>query len=95
MLVIFYFNFIYFSLGVFNWCLLYPFDTLKTIIQGDLSGKKIKQIDVAKKLFKEGGYRAFYRGFNVTVIRAFFQNGLIFEINEICQNYFIAMNKDI
>ena len=68
---------------------------MKTIIQGDLSGKKIKQIDIAKKLYAEGGYRAFYRGFNITVVRAFLQNGLIFEINEICQNYFISLSKDI
>jgi len=93
---IFIFIFIYFYVkGILNWCITYPFDTIKTIIQGDLSDKKLKQIDVAKILLRKSGIKAFFRGFNTTAIRAFFQNGLIFELNEICQNYFIKLDKDI
>lgn len=70
-------------------------DTIKTIIQGDLTDNKLKQKDVIKKVYRESGYRGFFRGFNTTAVRAFFQNGVIFELNEICQNYFIKLNKDI
>ena len=72
---------------------MFPFDTVKTIIQGDLSGEKLRQIDVIKKLYREGGIKAFYRGINITVIRAFFQNGLIFNVNEICQDYFLKLSQ--
>ena len=60
-----------------------------------MSDKKIRQIDICKKLFNENGYKPFFRGFGVTVVRAFFQNGIIFELNEICQDYFIKLNKNI
>lgn len=79
--------------GILNWSALFPFDTVKTVIQGDLSGKRIKQIDVIKRLFREGGIKAFYRGIGITVIRAFFQNGIIFNINELCHDYFTKLSK--
>lgn len=81
--------------GILNWGITYPFDTIKTIIQGDLTDNKLKQIDVIKKLFRESGYKGFFRGFNTTIIRGFLQNGLIFELNDLCQNYFIKLKKDI
>ena len=61
------------------WSIAYPFDFLKTQLQGQivLKGEQDKALGafrLAQKLLAEHGIAHFYKGFHVQLIRAFPQN---------------------
>lgn len=59
------------------WIIPFPFDTIKSRMQ--VSGDKLKPI--VQKLMKEG-FKSFYKGVGITVIRALPSNGITFTVYE-------------
>lgn len=60
----------------------YPFDVIKTTIQGKPTETTPKQYDMLKKIVKQDGARGLFRGFSVTIIRGFIANAFTFYTNE-------------
>jgi hypothetical protein len=57
--------------GACAWICNYPFDTLKTVIQGRTTTQKgISMGDAFRTIWKSGGVRAFYRGVTASTGRA-------------------------
>jgi len=51
------------SAGILSAYITHPIDTIKTVIQGDISGAKYRGIlDCGRDLYATGGIRTFYRG---------------------------------
>ncbi|KAK7294190.1 hypothetical protein RJT34_17075 [Clitoria ternatea] len=71
--------------GVASWIFCYPFDVVKTRLQGQTpSSIKYKGIyDCFRKSVKEDGYSVLWRGLGTAVTRAFVVNGAIFSAYEI------------
>lgn len=59
--------------GITSWVSTYPFDVIKTKQQADGAGRYLYNgiIDCSVKSYKQEGLVAFFRGFNVTLLRAF------------------------
>ncbi|KAL5073031.1 hypothetical protein RYX36_012015 [Vicia faba] len=72
------------SAGVASWVCCYPFDVVKTRLQGQtLSAIKYKGIyDCFAKSVKEEGYQVLWRGLGTAVSRAFVVNGAVFAAYE-------------
>jgi len=71
--------------GATTWAAIYPFDIIKTRIQTapmdtPLSERRIWKI--GKDIVRNEGLRSLFRGLNVTVLRAFPVNGIIFPVYE-------------
>ncbi|CAG7720959.1 unnamed protein product, partial [Allacma fusca] len=64
--------------GVASWIACFPMDVVKTRLQSDTQGKYMGTIDCIRKTMATEGYRAFFRGLNSTVIRAFPTNAATF-----------------
>eukprot|EP00026_Physarum_polycephalum_P014513 Phypoly_transcript_15035.p1 GENE.Phypoly_transcript_15035~~Phypoly_transcript_15035.p1 ORF type:complete len:177 (+),score=5.78 Phypoly_transcript_15035:398-928(+) len=68
--------------GIAFWCSVYPFDVLKSTLQADSVDKSRRvytgAFDCAKKIYKANGLRAFWRGFQTCLIRAFPVNAISF-----------------
>ncbi|KAF9104061.1 hypothetical protein BGX27_010258 [Mortierella sp. AM989] len=69
--------------GITGWLSTYPSDVIKTRIQAQHDSiPKAQQFrgmwDCARHMYKEEGYRVFFRGINATVIRAFPCNAATF-----------------
>ena len=71
-----------------TWGSTYPFDTVKTIMQGSKCGENLKQMEVFNTLIYNYGIVSLYKGLTTTLIRAFFTNAVIFYVNELCQSFF-------
>jgi solute carrier family 25 carnitine/acylcarnitine transporter 20/29 len=71
--------------GVVTWAISYPFDTLKTIIQGQKV--KMTQLQAFKIVQAERGIAGLFDGLKPALIRAYFANAIIFYTNEICHCY--------
>ncbi|KAH3903098.1 organic acid transporter SCDLUD_000710 [Saccharomycodes ludwigii] len=57
--------------GCLLWCMVYPIDVVKSIIQtSDLRNKNIKMTTVFSNLYKEVGWKGLFKGFGPTIIRA-------------------------
>lgn len=58
--------------GLCFWFLIYPIDFIKTTIQTDnLANRNFKGIlDVFNQKMKEGGFRTFYKGYLICLLRA-------------------------
>ena len=54
--------------GLNSWIFIYPQDKIKTIIQNTTADKKIG--DVFKEIRLNEGYKGFYRGFSLCLMRA-------------------------
>lgn len=67
------------------WLFTYPFDTVKTIIQGGDINNKIKQKEVFRNLINKYGYKSLCKGLTPTLSRGFITNAVVFYVNEICQ----------
>ncbi len=59
--------------GLANWMTAYPFDVVKSKMQNDsMSSPSFTAMRQAfLSVFREGGIRAFYRGYSVVIVRAF------------------------
>jgi len=74
--------------GVFAGFVTHPFDTAKTIMQGDLSGTSMR--DIMKDLYQSGGVQNFYRGFTfrtATIAVGFFVIGEVKEVIPYLMNW--------
>ncbi len=69
--------------GIGLWSVGYPFDTIKTRIQTDPEYVKLGVRRGLAHLYAHGGVQALYRGFGVTLLRAFPANATIFAIYEL------------
>jgi len=66
--------------GSFSWAIVYPIDLIKSRIQAlPLDCNKIDRsiLSIGNKILQERGWKALYRGFGITVLRAFPVNAVI------------------
>ncbi|KAF0852473.1 mitochondrial solute carrier family 25 (mitochondrial carnitine/acylcarnitine transporter) member 20/29 [Andalucia godoyi] len=79
--------------GVSYWMFTYPLDAIRGCIHGDsLDPTKRKYsgwMDAAKKLWKDGGIKRFYRGYSVCMARAIPANGTFFFMAEQAKAYLL------
>ena len=72
--------------GSLSWAMVYPMDVIKTRIQtSPLHTKQLQDRSiwyVGNQIIKEGGVQSLFRGFSVTVVRAFPVNAIIFPVYE-------------
>lgn len=70
--------------GSLSWAVTYPVDLIKSRIQAMPLDSKMNcsMITVGRQFVQENGWRALFRGFGLTVIRAFPVNGVIFTTYE-------------
>lgn len=68
--------------GAASWIFSYPIDYVKTLIQSQSINKKDYKsaIECAAIKFNEEGYKTFYKGLGVTILRSFPVNGCGFLI---------------
>uniref|UniRef100_A0A0K0EIB2 Mitochondrial carrier protein n=1 Tax=Strongyloides stercoralis TaxID=6248 RepID=A0A0K0EIB2_STRER len=71
--------------GILCWIATYPLDIIKTRFQNVTS--YTNYLTVTKELYKENGFKGFFRGMNSTIIRAFITNAVTFVIMTQCQYY--------
>lgn len=74
--------------GAASWASVYPVDVIKTHIQLNPADSKESVIGVAKRLHRTYGFRVFFRGLGVTMIRAFPVNAATFFVYENFKHYF-------
>jgi solute carrier family 25 carnitine/acylcarnitine transporter 20/29 len=76
--------------GSFTWAMIYPIDVIKTRIQTSPMAAPKNELQiyhVGRTIVKEHGWRFLFRGLNVTLIRAFPVNGIIFPVYEFTLSY--------
>lgn len=64
--------------GQLGWLTAYPFDVLKSYIQ--YHPEHSSMIKTTKMLYKKHGFTYFYKGLNVTIVRAFPVNAITFVV---------------
>ena len=66
--------------GCTSWLFTYPVDYIKTVTQSqDLGTPKYKNmIDCARSQYRNEGYKAFFKGLGITMLRSFPVNGVAF-----------------
>ena len=69
--------------GMASWYIM-PIDAIKSRMQADSFNYPVYKDwrSCAKAIYNEGGYRAFWRGFPVTMVRAFPLNAVMFFVYE-------------
>ena len=72
--------------GMSSWIFIYPQDKIKTIIQNASGNKKI--LNVYNEIKLNEGFRGFYRGFSLCLMRAIPLHAGVFLGNDIVQKYF-------
>ena len=83
--------------GVASWVGNIPMDVMKSRLQADdLSQRQYANyMDCARKSYREGGFRIFWRGLPATCIRAFPVNAVTFATYEAsCRVYTLMTQKD-
>lgn len=70
--------------GSLSWAVTYPVDLIKNRIQAMPLDSKVNHsmVAISRQFVHENGWRALFRGFGLTVIRAFPVNGVIFTTYE-------------
>jgi solute carrier family 25 carnitine/acylcarnitine transporter 20/29 len=73
--------------GLSAWIFIYPQDKIKTIMQSCSGNTKYSFTNIIKDLYKEGGYKIFYKGFSWAAYRAILLHSGTFGMMEIlCSN---------
>lgn len=72
------------AVSYFSSVLLYPFEVCSTVIKADV--KKIKLQQAARSIYKEGGYRSFYKGLNTVFYEVFPPTLIYFATYDIINN---------
>jgi solute carrier family 25 carnitine/acylcarnitine transporter 20/29 len=83
--------------GVSSWVVTYPIDFVKSRIQADGVNSRpmyTGAIDCIKKTYRSEGYRAFFRGMNASLLRAFPVNAVTFVTVEIFLDWAKVDNED-
>jgi len=76
--------------GALTWAIIYPFDVIKTRIQTsplDTPIEERRMSFVFRHIVQENGWRFFFRGLGVTLLRAFPVNAIIFPVYEVTIEY--------
>lgn len=67
--------------GLLFWTVIYPVDVIKSAIQTDAPNRSLRKykgtIDCAQKLYEDGGWKRFYRGFSPCLLRAVPANAVL------------------
>ncbi|EED89477.1 predicted protein [Thalassiosira pseudonana CCMP1335] len=72
--------------GSLSWAIVYPVDLIKSRIQAlpiDCAKSERSMVNVARGVIESRGVGALYRGFGITMLRAFPVNGVIFPTYEL------------
>lgn len=77
-------------LGSFSYAVFYPLIAMRVTTQKDVGGPFKSILEVAKELYRKHNIRSFYRGVNVSILRAFLGGGII---NTSYELYLTALNK--
>jgi hypothetical protein len=64
-------------------CPVFPADSVKTLMQTNSDKARAGFIRTAQGMFREGGVRAFYNGFPITMARAFPANAVVFSVYDL------------
>eukprot|EP00051_Salpingoeca_urceolata_P028454 m.486952 g.486952 ORF g.486952 m.486952 type:complete len:303 (+) comp24695_c0_seq1:164-1072(+) len=80
--------------GFMYWSAFYPADTVKSRVQTDPSLEGRSFVSIFKLLYREGGVRALYKGWLVTVTRAVPSNGVLFLTYELMRELLGETNTD-
>mmetsp|Transcript_2575 Transcript_2575/g.3444 ORF Transcript_2575/g.3444 Transcript_2575/m.3444 type:complete len:384 (+) Transcript_2575:244-1395(+) len=73
------------SAGCITWALVYPVDMIKTRIQTaplTTPNSELRMLEVGRNLVQKHGWRYLFRGFGVTILRAFPTNATLFPVYE-------------
>jgi len=78
--------------GICYWSFTYPIDVIKSSMQSDNSDKAKRQyrniFDCAQKLYKQGGWKRFYKGYTPCLVRAVPAVAVTFITLEKCRQLF-------
>jgi hypothetical protein len=76
--------------GALTWAIIYPFDVIKTRIQTSPLDTPLEERRISfvfQHILQENGWRFFFRGLSVTLLRAFPVNAIIFPVYEVTLEY--------
>jgi len=59
--------------GILSWIIIYPMDVVKSNVQSYKSNINI--LNCTKQLYKQNGFKYFYKGFSLSLLRAFPMHG--------------------
>eukprot|EP00127_Corallochytrium_limacisporum_P007267 Clim_evm8s246 gene=Clim_evmTU8s246 len=75
--------------GTVYWTTQFPFDTIKTHMQGNLDTKDLSTTEVSKRIYSQYGFRGFFKGLTPCLIRAFPANAVAFGAFELSKEALI------
>ena len=83
--------------GALSWLLTSPQDVIKTRLQTDGMGKTLYRgiLHCGREIYREGGWRAFCKGLNASLIRAFPANGVTLATVTMSTRYLESMRQEI
>lgn len=66
--------------GLLSWLFVFPFDVIKTRMQAETTMQRKNMRETVQDLYANGGYRSFFRGVTMIMIRAVPVNAISFLI---------------
>jgi hypothetical protein len=82
--------------GCISWACIYPLDVIKTRIQTapmQVPASDLRVINVGRNLVREYGWRILFRGVDITLLRAFPTNCIIFPVYEFTLSQLKSMDS--